>query len=116
NLEVFSEQIKNATQQLFNLLQSEEMKRHLQRSDAGLTLINWNGNTEELLPILSEPTLIALEQTLMPRRRFERSMKRLRQRLGNGSTRAELESTFKNWLEAGDAVGAEDEISISNKE
>ncbi|MEO6908217.1 MAG: hypothetical protein ABI210_10035, partial [Abditibacteriaceae bacterium] len=42
NLEVFSEQIKNATQQLFNLLQSEEMKRHLQRSDAGLTLINWN--------------------------------------------------------------------------
>lgn len=115
NLELFSEKIKDDAHQLWELFQSEEVKRHLQCSVSGLALINWNGNTEELLPLLDEQALSALEQALMPRQRFQRSLKSLNHQIGNGGTRAELESTFKNWIEANDAVGAEDEIAIINE-
>jgi len=114
NLEVFSAQINNAAQQLYNFLQSEESKKYLQRNDAGLALINWNGDAEALLPILDQTALAALEKLLLPRRKFQRSLQSLQAHFGKGGTRAELESTFMDWLEAGDAIGAEDEIVIIN--
>jgi len=116
DVENFSAQIKVAAQQVFNLFQSDEMKRHLQRDDAGRVLVNWNGQAELLLALLDERALAALEKALLPRRRFQRSIKELQNKLGNGGTRAELESTFTRWLEANDAVGAEDEIAIAGEE
>jgi hypothetical protein len=115
DLELYSEKIKEDTHQLWEFFQSEEVKRHLQCSVAGLALINWNDDAEELLPLLDEQALTALEQALMPRQRFQRSLKSLHDQIGKGGTRAELESTFKFWIEANDAVGAEDEIAIINE-
>jgi hypothetical protein len=115
DLAEFSAQIEKAARQFFDLLQREEIQRHLQRSDAGRALLNWNGETESLLALLDNSVLMALENALLPRRRFQRSIKSLQQKLGEGGTRAEMESTFKDWLEAGDAVGAEDEIAIDDK-
>jgi hypothetical protein len=115
DLEEFSTQIENSAQQFFELLQSEDIKRHLQRNDAGRALLNWNGEAESVLALLDASVLMALENALLPRRRFQRSVKSLRHKIGKGGTRVEMESTFKDWLEAGDAVGAEDEITIDDE-
>jgi len=112
DLAEFSERIKMAARQIFDLFQSNDIKRHLQRNDAGRALLNWNGEAKTLLSLLDESTLAALEKALFPRRHFQRSMKILQHELGDGGTRAELESTFKEWLEANDAISAEDEIVI----
>lgn len=114
DLAEFSARIEVAARQIFDLFQSDDIKRHLQRSDAGRELLNWNGESKSLLMILNESALLILENALLPRRKFQRSMQSLQRKFGEGGTRAELESTFKEWLEAGDAMGADDEITISN--
>jgi hypothetical protein len=115
DLVLFFARIASAARELEECLHRENIKRHLQRSGAGRSLLDWNGDAENLLPLLDEVTLSAFEKALQPRRRYQRSLRLLQQQLNAGGTRAEVESTFKDWLEAGDAIGAEDEIVISDE-
>jgi hypothetical protein len=76
-------------------------------------LLEWNGEAEALLPLLSAANLGDLDQALAPRRRVTRSSGELLQLLGNCSTRNEMENAFMRWIDGAEQLGSDDEVELA---
>ncbi len=86
---------------------------HTQVYLAHTPLGDWNGNAHELLPLLTDETLCALEEAFKPRRRAVRNLAELKEQFTNCRTRAEFEKAFQNWLRGPEDLMEDDEIEMT---
>jgi len=75
-------------------------------------LLEWDGEGEKLLAVLSATELNFLDAALRPRRRLERDPSVLVKAFENCLTRADFERVFASWIEGTDQAGPEDEVVL----
>lgn len=73
-------------------------------------LLEWDGEVESLLPLLSSAHLRVLDRAFAPRRQVPRSGAQLMESLSGCRTRHEIEAAFAAWLDGGEGLSSDDEI------
>jgi hypothetical protein len=76
-------------------------------------LLEWDGQSETLLPLLSPTTLRDLDSALAPRRQVSRSLAVLNEKLRGATTKREVETAFASWLAENEVLADDDEIIIN---
>ncbi len=89
------------------------MRDYLAREPVGQALLEWDGAPDTLLPLLSESLLQHLNHAFLPRRRVTRSLHELTTRLAACRTTAQLRQGFESWLDGGEGLSPDDEVSLS---
>lgn len=79
----------------------------------GTALPTWNGDAGELLPLLDDATLAALDEAFKPRRRAVRDLAGLKTHFAHCRTRSEFENAFSTWLRGPENLEADDEIELA---
>lgn len=100
------------------LLHEDAVSAILRRHQRAAALLDWAANEKadenELLPLLSDDVLQALDDALRPRRCVLRSRSQLVQELESCRTRDEFQSTFIQWLNGDENLAGDDEIVIED--
>lgn len=94
-------------------LQETSAREFLSRTPSGKSLLEWDGDAANLLPLLSRATLHELDEALRPRREVSRSLETLRAQFAPCRTRLDFERAFKFWLEGTDNPSSDDEIRLA---
>ena len=88
----------------------KDVRPHLERRRSAL--LEWNGESSELSAFLTPATLADLDAALAPRRRVARSFGELQSALRECRTQSECAATFAVWLDGGQGLSGEDEITF----
>ncbi len=103
----------NAILALRSALQEESAHVYLSRQAGSTPLLQWDGALKNLLPLLTDNTLDALEIAFKPRRRVTRNLADLQAQFSNCHTREEFETAFQNWLGGAENLAGDDEVELS---
>jgi hypothetical protein len=93
-------------------LQEESARASLARQNGSTPVLDWNGEAQTLLPLLTDETLAALEIAFKPRRRVTRKLADLQAQFSTCRTRAEFETAFQKWINDTEHLAADDEIGL----
>jgi hypothetical protein len=74
--------------------------------------LQWNGDGDALLPLLSENTLRVLDEAFRPRRHVTRSWRKLHETVEGCRTRREWQQAIQAWLDADENLADDDEIEL----
>jgi hypothetical protein len=103
---------ENAIIALQSALQEENVCATLARQTGSTPILNWDGTPENLLTLLNNETLAALEIAFKPRRRVTRNLTDLQTQFSRCRTRAEFETAFQNWLDGAEHLAEDDEVQL----
>ena len=101
--------IESGLAPLRDWIDDKEVRPHLERRRSAL--LDWNGETRELGALLTPATLADLDAALAPRRKVSRSFGELEGALKECRTQSECAATFAIWLDGGQGLSGQDEIS-----
>jgi hypothetical protein len=106
--------VTNGTGALHRALQETSVRDFLSRQNEhkASTLLQWNGDSDTLLPLLSDSALRVLDEAFRPRRRVVRSWHQLREDIQACRTRREWRQAMLAWLDADENLADEDEIEV----
>jgi hypothetical protein len=95
-------------------LQETSVREFLSRQSEheASALLQWSGDGDMLLPLLSDNALRVLDEAFRPRRRVARSWQQLRESVEGCRTRREWEQAIRAWLDADENLADDDEIEL----
>lgn len=101
---------------LHTALQETSVRDFLSRQNVAesSSLLQWNGDADALLPLLSDNTLRVLDEAFRPRRHVTRSWQQLREDVQDCRTRREWQQTMLAWLDASEHLSEDDEIQLGD--
>jgi hypothetical protein len=101
---------------LHTALQEASVHEFLSRQSAceASALLQWNGDGDALLPLLSENTLRVLDEAFRPRRHVTRSWRKLHETVEGCRTRREWQQAMQAWLDADENLADDDEIELGD--
>jgi hypothetical protein len=102
----------NAIIALQAALREESARDYLSRQGGSTPILNWNGEAQTLLSLLTDETMAALEIAFKPRRRVTRKLADLQTQFSTCRTRAEFETAFQEWINGADSLAEDDEIGL----
>jgi hypothetical protein len=99
---------------LHTALQESSVREFLSRQTEheASALLQWNGDGDTLLPLLSNNILRVLDEAFRPRRRVVRSWHQLREDVQACRTRREWRQVMLAWLDADENLADDDEIEL----
>ena len=103
-------QIETQIAQFSAQIQSGAPRQILGRAQS--PILDWNGESQTLLPFLGAQTLADLERAFAPRQKFTRDLRELESRLRGCLTKSECEMAFAQWVCGEDAPASDDEIEF----
>ncbi|HEX8238049.1 MAG TPA: DUF6079 family protein [Abditibacteriaceae bacterium] len=101
---------------LHTALQETSVREFLSRQSEheASALLQWNGEIDTLLPLLTDNALRVLNEAFRPRRCITRSWQQLRKDVQACRTRREWRQAMLSWLDADENLADDDEIELKD--